>query len=108
MKTCTSCGKEKPLSDYPRKGGTKLRGYCKECYRAKKRDKYAANVSGYGDKKRAKRRARKKKECNELMENYIMKLIFSRSTLKEIPKELIECKRLQIMIKRELKKEMTK
>ena len=131
MKTCTSCGKEKPLSEYyvyPKI--KKLMNCCKKCKHAKNMARSAANrekiksqhrnlevdqnrewkaaIEKINEKQREWITTRRE-EIN-LSNWYFRNLLLSRSTLtlKEVPKELIECKRLQVMIKRELKKEMTK
>jgi hypothetical protein len=49
MKVCRSCGEARPLDEFYRAKGTRdgLRGECKSCNRAAKRERYAANPQKY-------------------------------------------------------------
>ena len=78
MKTCTVCGKEKPVSDYRLHSDKKtVMRYCNDCHLAKRRAqhaakreernaqfraRYAANVNGVKDKMAAARKAKYAKQ----------------------------------------------
>lgn len=49
MKTCSTCKKDKPLSEFNKKSSNKdgLECYCKECHRARNRKHYAENPAAY-------------------------------------------------------------
>ncbi len=122
MKTCTCCGKEKPASDYRLHSDRKtVMRYCNDCHLAKRRAqhaakreernaqfraRYAANANGVKDKMAAARKAQRKKMKRgreRLSDYYVRRLLChpERSAVKQVPAVLIECKRLQLMIKRE-------
>ncbi len=44
-KSCTKCGKDKPLNDFYSRGGGRLASACKDCCKDQKRDKYKADPS---------------------------------------------------------------
>lgn len=99
-KMCASCGEIKPVDEFPKKGGRykngslKIRSRCKTCY---------YKVKPKTDKKH--RKSYNKKQSDNLGDSYIKKLIYKTGVkYSEITPEMIETKRLNILIKRELKK----
>jgi hypothetical protein len=80
----------------------------REARRQVKAKQLAKDPKGYLEKRRAYIRKANKKLVAEIRDNYVAHLL-SKSTgfrlhANDIPKELIEAKRLQLMIKRELEK----
>jgi hypothetical protein len=121
-KSCFRCGQMKDLSEFKTDARKKIgcSASCKAClveddrksrkrYYLQQKAKVAARTSIYRDENRESiaraRRAKKKRESIELKDQYLVKLlnpngraIFSRL----IPNALIEAKRYQVLIQREL------
>lgn len=95
MKTCTKCHKEKPLTEYSKKGrGDRLRADCRDCNKAYNKQIYPKYIES--------RRIQRNKECKMLNDWYVKKSL-KQNSLPTTP-ELIELKRLQLITKRLCKK----
>lgn len=118
MKACTKCLKTLPLSDFYLKkvGGTEYRYECKSClsarcreYQLKNKEKIRAKAKQSRlidtDKYNETRRIQKCGYRAQLSDVYIKQTLIKRTALKasQIPSELIELKRLEILITRKAK-----
>jgi hypothetical protein len=68
MKVCTKCGEQKPLTEYFVKDNAtgRLHAQCKLCYKAHRKNYYAAHYKKYGDKYRFRAKIRHHKIKQEL------------------------------------------
>lgn len=91
-KQCTKCKVSKPITDFGKHktGRLRLHGRCKLCRNAEGRQYKANNYE---------------KNKEGLSDVYLKQLLSRRSNLcpKEIPKELAEVKRLELLIRRNIK-----
>lgn len=131
MKTCGSCKIEKPLSEFYRRrelGPDGRKSICKKCSDVKcveyNRNKYRtdsafrakerARLQKWGDGNPEKRRLSlikgqrkmRKKQSEELGDYHVKHVLAVHCSLKEseIPQSLIDVKRQELLIKRELKR----
>ena len=135
-KRCSKCGEVKEVGDFYRHYNTKdkLRGKCKTCMnessktyqktyqkthhrktyyypKSVERKEYEKNWRLLNrDKARIYRNKYNKKTVDGLFDSYIKSKLVSKSSLKccDIPKDLIEVKRLQMMLKREIRNDRNK
>jgi hypothetical protein len=127
-KTCTACGKTKPKTEFAtyrnRQKEIRLRGQCKACHneaharrlnnpaaRQKKRtrdNKWRANnpdkVAEYIAQQADNRKRYHRKQCDEVTDRYILNRLHA-TVSDAVPVELIEAKRLQILIGRLLQEQ---
>lgn len=109
-KKCTKCGEDKELSAFgnDKKVKSGKKSQCKQCRIAdykENKEKYCSKARKWVEENRKKKnswqRIYYKKLRDEVSDVYISKLIGI--PLSEAPKKLIELKRIQIKILRELK-----
>jgi len=110
FKVCTCCKEIKSVSEFWKHKKTKdgLREQCCHCkkrdWHLKNRDKYNEYSKNYKLKNKEKVNLYQRLQTNKITDSYIVNGL----GLKNAPQELIEAKRIQILIHRKLKNENTK
>lgn len=113
-KTCGHCKETKPFSLFYKNKAKKdgYANYCKPCANKAGRDsekRHPETLRKNKKRKNLRDRAYKsewqKKKVYSLNDGYIKQRICQNTSLKfnEVPQELIECKRIQLQIKRHIK-----